>query len=85
MEVRYKRSMGFNYMILQEQGAGMKDSYQMHIFLDNQVPGLLPCKVERVNGEALFYYEISGCQNVQHLFEKEKFKKRTCRSYFLLL
>lgn len=44
METGYKRSMGCNYMILQEQDSDSeaKDSYQTHIFLENQIAGLLP-------------------------------------------
>lgn len=82
METRYKRSMGCNYMILKEEESGREDSYQRHIFLDNRIPGLLPCRMQRVNGESLLYYEITGCQSVVHLFEKDRFSRQDLEDLF---
>lgn len=85
MEISYKRSMGCSYMILQEQenDSGNSDSYQMHIFLENQIAGLLPCRIQKINGEELFYYEITGYQNIVHLFEKNKLCRQDLENLFL--
>lgn len=82
MEVTYRRNMGCNYIILQEGETETRDTYQMHILLENQVPGLLLCKVQRMNGQDLFYYEITGCQNLVNLFENRKFKKADIAELF---
>lgn len=85
MKTGYKRSMGHNYLLLQndENYSNSADSYQMRTFLENQITGLLPCEIQKVNGEEVFYYDITGCQNIVHLFEKDKFKKQDLEKLFL--
>lgn len=72
MQVSYKRSMNQNYIILQQEGMTDPKGYQTAILLENTVPGLLPCRIQRVNGEALFYYDITGYQSIQSLYECSK-------------
>lgn len=83
MEVTYRRNMSCNYMILQEKEGEYKNTYQIHIFLENQIPGLLPCKIQKINGEELFYYEITGCQKLQDLYQNQKFTKEELEELFI--
>lgn len=82
MEASYKRSMSCNYIILQEQEMESKNTYEIHMLLENQIQGLLPCKMQRINGQDCFYYEITGCQKLVNLFEKKKFQKTDITELF---
>ncbi len=72
MQVSYKRSLNQNYIILQQEGMTEPKGYQTAILLENTVPGLLPCRLQKVNGEALFYYDTTGYQSIQSLYECSK-------------
>lgn len=76
MDISYKRSMNDTYMVISGEEIRERDTYQTRILLENQVHGLLPCKIQKVNGEELFYYEITGCQSLKNLFENKKFDRR---------
>lgn len=83
MEIWYKRSMSENYMVIPEAGLQTEENYQIRMLLENQVPGLLPCKIQKINGEEFFYYEITGCQSLQNLFENRKFGYKELEELFL--
>ena len=83
MEIWYKRSMSENYMVISGTELQIEENYQIRMLLENQVPGLLPCKVQKINGEEFFYYEITGCQSLQNLFEKRKFGYKELEELFL--
>ena len=67
MEISYKRSRGVSYMVLHENQAQQGTGYQRQIFFENEIPGLLPCQVQRLNGEEYFYYNITGFQSIHNL------------------
>lgn len=74
MDVSYKRSRGISCLVLLEDSQTAGQSYQKTIFLENSIPGLIPCKVQRLNGEEHFSYDITGCQSLENLFyEREVF------------
>lgn len=76
MDVSYKRSRGISCLVLLEDSQTAGQSYQKTIFLENSIPGLIPCKVQRLNGEEHFSYDITGCQSLENLFMKEKFSHK---------
>lgn len=82
MEITFKRNMSCNFAVLPLKNP-LKDNYQTHILLENQVPGLLPCKMQRINGQEYLYYEITGSQSLENLYEKGKFDKNTLKALFL--
>lgn len=83
MEIWYKRSMSENYMVIPGTELETGETYQIRILLENQVPGLLPCKIQKMNGDEFFYYEVTGCQSLQNLFEKRKFGYKELEELFL--
>lgn len=83
MEISYKRSMNDNYMVIGGGEIRKRDSYQTRMLLENQIQGLLPCKLQKVNGEELFYYGITGCQSLKNLFENRKFDRRELENLFI--
>lgn len=82
MEITFKRNKSCNFAVLPLENL-LKDNYQTHILLENQVPGLLPCKMQRINGKEYLYYEITGSQSLENLYEKGKFDKDTLKALFL--
>lgn len=82
MEITFKRNMSCNFAVLPLENP-LKDNYQTRILLENQVPGLLPCKMQRINGKEYLYYEITGSQSLENLYEKGKFDKDTLKELFL--
>lgn len=82
MEIIFKRNMSCNFAVLPLENP-LKDNYQTRILLENQVPGLLPCKMQRINGKEYLYYEITGSQSLENLYEKGKFDKNTLKELFL--
>lgn len=76
MQISYKRSMNQNYLVLQWEGTGEPKGYQTAILLENTVPGLLPCRIQRINGESFFFYNITGCQSIQSLYECRKIQEK---------
>ena len=83
MEISYKRSMNDNYMVIGGGEIRKRDSYQTRMLLENQIQSLLPCKLQKVNGEELFYYGITGCQSLKNLFENRKFDRIELENLFI--
>ena len=83
MEIIFKRNMSCNFAVLPLENP-LKDNYQTRILLENQVHGLLPCKMQRINGKEYLYYEITGSQSLENLYEKGKFDKDTFKKSLFL-
>ncbi len=75
MNVRYKRDLNCNYMILTDEHAG-EETYEVRMITENRIYGLLPCVSQRQEDSTEYYYEITGKQSMSLLYER---KKLTCR------
>ena len=51
MDISYKRSMNDTYMVISGEEIRERDTYQTRILLENQVHGLLPCKIQKERPE----------------------------------
>lgn len=74
IEPSYKRDMNHNYLILKEEDVDRGEHFQERMVLENEIEGLLPVSIHVFNGEKELYYEISGKQTLQCLFEKKQMK-----------
>lgn len=72
MEVEYKRDMNHSYLVIKGENGQNVASYQIRMLLGNGVSSLLPCTIRGLNGEILFYYEITGRQSLFSFYEKQK-------------
>lgn len=71
MEVRYKRDLNSNYMIL--GGDGIEDGgYELRMVTENRIPGFLPCVCQRHENRTEYYYEITGKQSMALMYERRK-------------
>lgn len=71
MNVRYKRDLNSNYMILEEEGAE-KENYEIRMLTENRIYGLLPCVNQIQEKRSEYYYEITGRQSMELLYERKK-------------
>jgi len=70
MEVRYRRELNENFLILEEEEQG--DSYAIRILTENKIPGLLELRVHPINQKREYFYEISGKLSLQKYLEKRQ-------------
>lgn len=70
MEVRYRRELNENFLILEEEEP--EDSYATRILTENKIPGLLPLRVHPINQKKEYFYEISGKISLQKYLEKRQ-------------
>ena len=84
MEAEYKKDMNHNFMILKEQGEEKIKTtcYQVRMLIGNSIPHLLPCQLRGMDGEMLFYYEITSLQPITVSFEKKKLGQEDLREIF---
>lgn len=55
MQIDYKRDLNHTYVILQEEKEPDTASYQIRMLLTNAIPGLLDCKIGKMDDKTLFY------------------------------
>ncbi len=71
MEIRYKRDLNSNYMILKEAHAG-REGHEVRMITENRIYGFLPCVIQRHEAQTEYYYEITGRQSMELLYERRK-------------
>ncbi len=71
MEIRYKRDLNSNYMILKEN-CPAAESYEVRMITENRIYGFLPCVIQRHEERTEYYYEITGRQSMELLYERRK-------------
>ena len=55
MEIRYRREISHNYLIIKTDGLG--EDYEMRMAEENCVGGFLPLLIKESEGGKEFYYE----------------------------
>lgn len=71
MEVRYKRDLNSNYMILTDQKL-LEENHEARMITENRIYGFLPCVSQEHEGITEYYYEITGWQSMSLLYERKK-------------
>lgn len=69
MEVRYKRDLNSNYMILADEDSE-KENYEVRMITENRIYGFLPCVNQKHENMMEYYYEITGKQSMSLLYER---------------
>jgi len=69
MNVHYKRDLNSNYMILTDDYPG-EESYEVRMITENRIAGFLPCVCQQHEEKKEYYYEITGRQNMNLLYER---------------
>lgn len=79
MEVRYKRDLNSNYMILTDQNF-TEENHEVRMITENRIYGFLPCVRQKQEGHTEYYYEITGWQSMGILYERKKINCEQLRS-----
>ncbi len=69
LETKYYKDFRHNYVILKDVDL-TEDTYQCRMITENKIDGLLSCQQRHVDGESLFYYDISSKQSLSSFCEK---------------
>lgn len=82
MQMDYKRDLNHTYVILQEEKEPDTASYQIRMLLTNTIPGLLECKIGKMDDKTLFYYEVTSRQSLPSVFEQRSVGAEVLRKLF---
>ncbi len=69
MKRRYKRDLNSNYMILTDEKP-TKDTYEVRMITENRISGFLPCVMQKYEDRTEYFYEITGRQSMELLYER---------------
>lgn len=82
MRTEYKRDMNHNYLVFYGEQEIDTSSYQVRMLAGNVLPSILKCRIQRVDGNMMFYYDITSRQSISSLYEEKKFKKEDLQKIF---
>lgn len=82
MQADYKRDVNHSYLILYGPDEVNTSGYQTRMLLCNHFSGLLPCKIQAMDGQSLFYYEITSHQSFSERYEKKKIGREEMQGFF---
>lgn len=74
MNVTYKRELDHNYLVLDQEE--FQENYQVGMLVKNRIPGLLECRVSRLDTGAAFYYEITSRQSLRLVLERKRLSQQ---------
>lgn len=69
MEAEYRRDTHHSYLVLYETEQTKEESFQRKMFLENSIPGFLPCRMHDLNCSGRFFYDISSRQSLASFLE----------------
>ena len=81
MEIHYKRDLNSNYMILTDEGT-KKETHEVRMITENRIYGFLPCVSQKHETSTEYYYEITGYQSMELLYERRKLKCSQLKEFF---
>lgn len=74
MRVDYRRDPDSNHLVLWEEQQPEISSYQVRMLMANELKGFLECRVHQMDGELLFYYDITSRQDLAILFQHQSIR-----------
>ena len=82
MFAEYKRDVSHNYLILREEEKVNTASYQVRMLTGNVIPSILKCRMQGLDGNLLFYYDITSRQSLASFYEQRKFHSKDLHMLF---
>lgn len=82
MYAEYKRDVSHNYLILREEEKVNTASYQVRMLTGNVIPSILKCRLQGLDGNLLFYYDITSKQSLASFYEQRKFHRKDLHMLF---
>ena len=71
MDVSYKRDLNSNYMIMTD-AEKREEIYEDRMITENRIYGFLPCVEQKKEKQTEYFYEITGRQSMELLYERRK-------------
>lgn len=82
MYAEYKRDVSHNYLILREEEKVNTASYQVRMLTGNVILSILKCRLQGLDGNLLFYYDITSRQSLASFYEQRKFHRKDLHMLF---
>lgn len=82
MYAEYKRDVSHNYLIFREEEKVNTASYQVRMLTGNVIPSILKCRLQGLDGNLLFYYDITSRQSLASFYEQRKFHSEDLHMLF---
>lgn len=82
MYAEYRRDVSHNYLILREEEKVNTASYQVRMLTGNVIPSILKCRLQGLDGNLLFYYDITSRQSLASFYEQRKFHRKDLHMLF---
>ena len=82
MYAEYKRDVSHNYLILREEEKVNTASYQVRMLTGNVIPSILKFRLQGLDGNLLFYYDITSRQSLASFYEQRKFHRKDLHMLF---
>ena len=79
MNISYKRENHKSYLVIKEIEEQVQEGFFMKMIRENEIKGLLPVTQHVFNGEKELYYNISGKQPMELLYEKRGIDQQDLR------
>ncbi len=70
MEIQFTSDFKHNYLTI--SATGSPDSFTVRMLSENMIPGFLCMEQRNLDGEIIYYYDISGRQSMKLLFGDKK-------------
>lgn len=71
LETKYYKDLNHNFLVLKGEN-GEKNDYRSKMITGNHIKNLLSCRIQNMNGEIFFSYEISSKQNMKQFFDRQQ-------------
>ncbi|MDO4298441.1 MAG: DUF6382 domain-containing protein [Lachnospiraceae bacterium] len=71
MKTEYKRDLANNYLVIEPEGGINTEDYILHMAEKNEIPGLIPFQIRKINGKSNLYYEITSKITMDSAYEKK--------------
>lgn len=68
MEISYYNDATRNSLVVRCADPQETAGYQYRMISCNRIPGLLPCSIREIDGEAYLAYDVTGLQSLQRLY-----------------
>ena len=75
MDIEYRRDMNHNYMIVKGAGPDVPDDYETRVISANRIPGLLNCRMQYIDAEIWYSYDVTSLQKLTVFCESRKIGK----------
>ncbi len=76
MDIEYRRDMNHNYMIVKGFGPDTPDDYETRVISTNRIPGLLTCRMQYIDQETWYSYDVTSLQRLTVFTESRKIGKK---------